>query len=58
MRYKIYSKDGSTVRCETEKLEYNGQFMGDSSITASVKSMCISLSRWATISRTEGIISR
>jgi hypothetical protein len=38
MRYKIYSKDGSTVRCETEKLEYNGQFMGDSSITASVKS--------------------
>ena len=38
MRYKIYRKDGSTVRCETEKLEYNGQFMGDSSITASVKS--------------------
>jgi hypothetical protein len=38
MRYKIYSKDGSTVRCETEKLEYNGQFMGENSVIVSAKS--------------------
>lgn len=38
MRYKIYSKDGSVVRCTTEKLEYNGTFMGESSVTISVKS--------------------
>jgi hypothetical protein len=39
MRYKIYTQRMvSTIKCETEKLEYNGQFMGDNSITASVKS--------------------
>jgi hypothetical protein len=38
MRYKIYSKDGVSVRCETEKLEYNGQFMGENSVIVSAKS--------------------
>ena len=38
MRYKIYSSDGGTLRCETEKVEYDGTFMGESNLTVTVKS--------------------
>lgn len=38
MNYNIYSEDGQTVKCVTDKLEYNGQFLGESSITFNVKS--------------------
>jgi hypothetical protein len=38
MRYKIYSSDGKTVKCEAEKIEYNGTFMGAVTLTVSVKS--------------------
>lgn len=37
MTYNIYSKDGE-LRCEAPKIEYNGKFMGESSITVSIRS--------------------
>ena len=38
MTYNIYSKDGNTIRCFTDKVEYNGVFMGDVYINITVKS--------------------
>jgi hypothetical protein len=38
MKFEILRKTDDSVRCYTEKVEYNGQYMGESSITVSVKS--------------------
>lgn len=37
-RYKVYSRNGSTVRCTLNKVEYNGSFMDERSVSASVES--------------------
>lgn len=37
-KYKIYSKDGLTERCTVKKLEYNGTFMGERSISINIES--------------------
>ena len=38
MKWTIYDKTGSKVRCHVNKLEYNGEFMGASTVTCTVKS--------------------
>ena len=38
MRYKIYAKDGKTVRAEAATLEYSGVYMGERLLTVTVKS--------------------
>ena len=38
MRYKIYAKDGKTVRAEAATLEYSGMYMGERLLTVTVKS--------------------
>lgn len=40
MRYKIYAKDGVTVRAEAATLEYNGTYMGERNLTVTVRSAC------------------
>ena len=37
-RYKVYSKNGNTERCVLNKIEYNGSFMDERSVSASVES--------------------
>lgn len=38
MRYKIYSKDGQTVRAEASSIEYNGTYMGERYLSVTVNS--------------------
>ena len=38
MSWKIYGKDGATVKVEINELEYNGEFMGESYVSFTVKS--------------------
>lgn len=38
MSWKIYGKDGATVKVEINELEYNGEFMGESYVFFTVKS--------------------
>ena len=38
MSWTVYSKDGKTVRCVLNKLEYSGTFMGERAISATLSS--------------------
>lgn len=40
MMYKIYAKDGQTIRAEASTLEYSGTYMGERYLTVTVKSPC------------------
>ena len=38
MIWKVYDKTGQTVRCEIHKLEYNGTWMGECFVSATINS--------------------
>lgn len=38
MRAYIFEKGTENIKCSVEKLEYNGQFMGENSVIVSAKS--------------------